>query len=45
VNPAFHDLFGSAPHPEYDVLHDEIAKARGGLGLIRRAFTGEVVRT
>ena len=41
VNQAFIDLFGSEPPPEYNVLEDEIARERGVLDLIRRAFKGE----
>jgi two-component system, NtrC family, sensor kinase len=43
-NPAFRDLFGSEPPPEYNLLHDDIAARRGYLEQIRRAFGGEVVR-
>ena len=45
TNPAFRELFGSEPPPEYNVLRDEIAEREGVLPLIRRAFGGEVVRT
>lgn len=45
VNQAFLDLFGSEPPPEYNVLRDEIAEKNGVLGLIQRAFAGEVVHT
>jgi len=45
VNQAFRDLFGSEPPPEYNVLRDEIAAANGMLGLVKRAFAGEVVST
>jgi signal transduction histidine kinase len=45
VNQAFRDLFGSEPPPEYNVLHDDIAAANGVLGLVERAFAGEVVST
>jgi signal transduction histidine kinase len=43
TNQAFRDLFGSEPPPEYNVLRDEIAAANGLLGLIERAFKGEVI--
>jgi two-component system, cell cycle sensor histidine kinase and response regulator CckA len=43
-NRAFCDLFGSEPPPEYNVLEDDIAKQRGVLELIQRAFAGETVR-
>ena len=45
VNQAFRDLFGSAPPPAYNVLHDEVAARRGILDLIRRAFAGETILT
>lgn len=41
VNPAFIELFGVAPPPEYCVLEDEVAEANGTLELIHRAFKGE----
>src|SRR5262245_60072675 len=43
TNQAFRDLFGSEPPPEYNVLHDEIAAANGLLGVVERAFRGEVI--
>jgi signal transduction histidine kinase len=43
VNQAFRDLFGSEPPPEYNILRDEIAAANGLLGLVERAFAGEVI--
>ena len=43
TNQAFRDLFGSAPPPEYNILRDEIAAANGLLGLVQRAFAGEVI--
>src|SRR6185436_20607200 len=43
VNQAFRDLFGSEPPPEYNLLRDEIAAANGMLGLVQRAFAGEVI--
>jgi signal transduction histidine kinase len=43
TNQAFRDLFGSEPPPEYNILRDEIAVANGLLGLVQRAFTGEVI--
>src|SRR5579863_4175312 len=45
TNQAFRDLFGSEPPPEYNVLTDEIAAANGLLGLVQRAFAGEVITT
>jgi PAS domain S-box-containing protein len=45
TNQAFRDLFGSVPPPDYRILEDDVAAARGILGLIRRAFAGETVRT
>lgn len=45
TNRAFRELFGSEPPPEYCIFNDEIAEARGVLGLIRRAFAGETVAT
>jgi signal transduction histidine kinase len=45
TNQAFRDIFGSEPPPEYNVLEDEIAASTGILGLIRRAFAGEVIST
>src|SRR5688572_27469107 len=43
TNAAFQELFGSEPPPEYNVLEDDIARARGVLEPIRRAFRGETV--
>jgi PAS domain S-box-containing protein len=43
VNPAFRELFGSEPPPDYNVLRDEIAAKNGVLELVRRAFAGETV--
>ncbi len=43
VNQAFRDLFGSEPPPDYSILEDDIAAANGMLGLVQRAFAGEVV--
>jgi PAS domain S-box-containing protein len=43
TNRAFRDLFGSEPPPEYNVLEDDIARARGVLEPIRSAFRGETV--
>lgn len=45
VNPAFRELFGSEPPPDYNVLQDDIAERNGVLETIRRAFAGETVRT
>jgi signal transduction histidine kinase len=45
TNKAFRDLFGSEPPPEYNILNDDIAERQGLLGLIRRAFAGEMVQT
>lgn len=41
TNPAFQEMFGSEPPPEYNVLRDEIAERSGVLDLIKRAFAGE----
>src|SRR6202158_4126034 len=43
TNQAFRDLFGAEPPPEYNVLRDEVAKERGVLDLIHRAFGGDTV--
>jgi PAS domain-containing protein len=43
VNPAFRELFGSEPPPEYNVLTDEIVEKQGFLSLIHRAFAGETI--
>jgi signal transduction histidine kinase len=43
TNQAFRELFGSEPPPEYSILRDEIAAANGLLGLVQRAFAGEVI--
>lgn len=43
VNRAFVSIFGSEPPPDYNVLRDEIAKERGVLSIIHRAFRGETV--
>lgn len=45
VNQAFLDMFGVEPPPEYTVLDDEIARERGVLELVHRAFRGETVHT
>jgi signal transduction histidine kinase len=44
VNPAFVELFGSAPPPEYNVLRDDLLEQQGFLDLVRRAFAGETVQ-
>ena len=43
VNVAFRLLFGSEPPPDYNVLHDEIAKRQGVLDFIHRSFAGETI--
>lgn len=43
TNKAFRDLFGDEPPPDYNVLLDEVAKERGVLDLVHRAFLGETV--
>ena len=45
TNDAFRQMFGSEPPPEYNVLQDDIARARGVLHLIERAFAGETTHT
>ena len=45
VNPAFRQLFGSEPPPEYNVFHDDLLEKQGVLGLVHRAFGGETVHT
>ncbi|HEX4458361.1 MAG TPA: PAS domain S-box protein, partial [Polyangia bacterium] len=45
TNEAFREMFGSEPPPEYNVLQDDIARARGVLHLIERAFAGETTQT
>jgi PAS domain S-box-containing protein len=44
VNPAFRELFGGSPPPEYNVLKDDLLEAQGFLELVRRAFGGETLR-
>ena len=44
TNPAFRELFGTEPPPEYNVLKDDIAQKNGVLDLIHRAFAGETTR-
>jgi signal transduction histidine kinase len=44
VNPAFVELFGAAPPPEYNVLRDDLLEQQGFLELVRRAFAGETVQ-
>src|SRR4051794_25334782 len=43
TNQAFLELFGSEPPPEYNILSDEIARERGVLDLVHRAFAGETI--
>jgi PAS domain S-box-containing protein len=43
TNRAFADLFGAVPPPQYSVLKDDLAQARGILPLIQQAFAGETV--
>jgi signal transduction histidine kinase len=43
VNPAFVELFGAAPPPEYNVLRDAALEQRGFLEFVRRALAGETV--
>src|SRR3954471_7804434 len=43
TNHAFRRLFGVAPPPEYNVLHDRIVERNGHRELIRRAFAGETI--
>ncbi len=45
TNPAFLELMGSEPPPEYNVLEDDIAAKTGLLDLVQRAFAGETVQT
>src|SRR5215470_7723726 len=45
TNRAFRELFGSEPPASYNIFQDDIAAATGILGLIQRAFAGEVVTT
>lgn len=45
TNAAFRALFGVAPAPDYNVLHDEGLEHNGLRPLIRRAFAGEIVET
>jgi PAS domain S-box-containing protein len=45
VNDAFRAMFGAEPPPDYNVLADDIARARGVLPLIERAFAGETIHT
>ncbi len=44
TNPAFRELMGSEPPPEYSLLTDELAARSGLLGLIQRAFAGETIQ-
>ena len=44
-NPAYGEMFGKGPPPEYSVLEDEIGVRLGLAGLVRRAFDGEAVQT
>jgi PAS domain S-box-containing protein len=43
ANDAFRALFGAEPPPEYNVFEDPVLEKIGVLGLLRRAFAGEVV--
>jgi signal transduction histidine kinase len=45
ANPAFKDLFGSVPPPEYSLFEDEIGTRLGIVAILRRAFEGERVTT
>jgi PAS domain S-box-containing protein len=42
VNPAFRQLFGSEPPPEYNILNDDILAGVGFAPLVRRAFAGDL---
>ncbi|MFN7943501.1 MAG: PAS domain S-box protein [Thermoanaerobaculia bacterium] len=44
TNRSFRELFGSEPPPEYSIFEDDIARARGMLADIERAFAGDLVR-
>ncbi|MEJ0013563.1 MAG: ATP-binding protein [Bauldia sp.] len=45
ANPAFKDLFGSVPPPEYSLFEDDIGERLGIVAILRRAFEGERVTT
>jgi len=45
VNPAFRQLFGTEPPPEYNVLEDDVLARNGFLPQVHRAFAGETVVT
>lgn len=45
TNPAYREMFGTAPPPDFNVFRDEVAAAAGWRPLIRRALRGETVRT
>ncbi len=45
ANPAFKDLFGSVPPPEYSLFEDDIGERLGIVAILKRAFEGERVTT
>ncbi|MBZ4419807.1 PAS domain-containing sensor histidine kinase [Myxococcus sp. RHSTA-1-4] len=45
INPAYREMFGSEPPPEYNVFRDELLARMGVSDLFRRVFAGETVQT
>lgn len=45
ANPAFKELFGSVPPPEYSLFQDDIGERLGIVAILKRAFEGERVTT
>jgi PAS domain S-box-containing protein len=45
TNPAYREMFGVAPPPEYNIFRDEVTARLGVAELVSRAFTGETVHT
>ncbi|MCP3136745.1 sensor histidine kinase [Pyxidicoccus xibeiensis] len=45
INPAYREMFGAEPPPEYDLFRDELLERLGFLPYFRRAFAGETVQT
>ena len=45
TNPAYREMFGTAPPATYNIFEDEVTERLGLAALLRRAFQGETVET
>ncbi|MDY7233017.1 ATP-binding protein [Hyalangium rubrum] len=45
INPAYREMFGAEPPPEYNLFQDEVTRRQGVDALFRRAFQGETLQT